>query len=277
MRPTRTRNREIWMADQASRSRRAGAALSKSLREKYKRRSIRVAVGDSVSIVRGEYVGVDGRVSAVSVADGTVALEGLKKEKTKGDKYDVYVHASNLLVTSINTDDWWRRARLEGKDPKDEDMRAPPADEAPDGDDRDADGEPDVDEEPDADDEPDADEGPDADETAAPPDGIKGPPGADAPPAPDVLEDAAPDAGPDAAGEPPAGPEAGPDAVPDAAGRDAAKKPGAAKPDPKAPGRGPKKPRAGGGRRGKAPQEVQKDKKRQADDEEFEYDEEDLD
>ncbi|CAI9832812.1 50S ribosomal protein L24 (modular protein) [Nitrosopumilaceae archaeon] len=262
MRPTRTRNREIWMADQASRSRQAGSALSKSLREKYKRRSIRVAVGDSVSIVRGEYVGVDGRVSAVSVADGTVALEGLKKEKTKGDKYDVYVHASNLLVTSINTDDWWRRARLEGKDPKDESMRAPPADEAPD-----AEEEPDVDEEPGTDEEPDADEGPDAVEDG--PADIQ----ADVP-------DAEPGTAPGPDTEPDLRPGAEPPAKPDTApGLDAKPAEGPSKPDAKrqrAAGRA-EKPGAGGGRRGKAPPAGQKDKKRQADDEEFEYDEEDID
>ena len=48
----------------------------------------------------------------------SVAIEGVKKEKTKGDKFDVYIHTSNLVVTSLNTSDKWRMAKLEGKDPR---------------------------------------------------------------------------------------------------------------------------------------------------------------
>ena len=42
----------------------------------------------------------------------------LKKEKTKGDKFDVYIHTSNLVVTSLNSEDKWRISKLEGKDPR---------------------------------------------------------------------------------------------------------------------------------------------------------------
>jgi len=45
-------------------------------------------------------------------------MDGIKKEKTKGDKFDIYIHTSNLVVTSLNTGDKWRIARLEGKDPR---------------------------------------------------------------------------------------------------------------------------------------------------------------
>ena len=42
----------------------------------------------------------------------------VKKEKTKGDKFDVYIHTSNLVITSLNSSDKWRMAKLEGKDPR---------------------------------------------------------------------------------------------------------------------------------------------------------------
>ena len=48
----------------------------------------------------------------------SVTVEGVKKEKTKGDKFDVYIHTSNVVVTALNTSDKWRIAKLEGKDPK---------------------------------------------------------------------------------------------------------------------------------------------------------------
>ena len=45
-----------------------------------------------------------------------VAIEGVKKEKTKGEKFDVYIHTSNLVVTSLNTEDKRRMSKLEGKE-----------------------------------------------------------------------------------------------------------------------------------------------------------------
>ena len=41
-----------------------------------------------------------------------------KERKTKGDKFDVYIHTSNLVITSLNSSDKWRMAKLEGKDPR---------------------------------------------------------------------------------------------------------------------------------------------------------------
>ncbi|KER05755.1 50S ribosomal protein L24P, partial [Marine Group I thaumarchaeote SCGC AAA799-E16] len=81
--------------------------------------------GDSVTILRGEFKGVDGKVAEVSTDKSSVAIEGVKKEKTKGDKFDVFIHTSNLLVTSLNTDDKWRMAKLEGKDPRKQPKETP--------------------------------------------------------------------------------------------------------------------------------------------------------
>ena len=71
--------------------------------------------GDSVKVVRGEFNGVDGKVTKVSSADNGLTIEGVKKEKLKGEKYDVFVHTSNIEVTGLNTDDKWRINKLEGK------------------------------------------------------------------------------------------------------------------------------------------------------------------
>jgi len=48
----------------------------------------------------------------------SVAIEGIKREKLKGEKIDVYIPASNILITGLNTDDHWRKTTLEGKKPK---------------------------------------------------------------------------------------------------------------------------------------------------------------
>jgi len=125
MKPTKMRNKMIYLATYQTRSKQLGSALSKDLHKKYGKRSIRVVEGDSVKIVRGEYKGVDGKISKISTQKSTVAIEGIKKEKTKGDKFDVYIHTSNLLVTSLNSEDKWRIAKIEGKDPKKQPKKIP--------------------------------------------------------------------------------------------------------------------------------------------------------
>ena len=108
----------IYRATYHTKSKQLGSALSKDLQKKYGKRSVRVSEGDSVTIVKGEFKGVDGKVAKVSTQKNSVAIEGVKKEKTKGDKFDVYIHTSNLVVTSLNSEDKWRIAKLEGKDPR---------------------------------------------------------------------------------------------------------------------------------------------------------------
>ena len=65
MKPTKSRNLQIYRATNQFRSKQIGATLSKQLRKKYGRRSIRILKGDVVKIVRGEYKGVEGKVTKI--------------------------------------------------------------------------------------------------------------------------------------------------------------------------------------------------------------------
>lgn len=118
MKPTKSRNQLIYRAPLNILSKQQGSTLSKDLRKKYGKRSVRVVKGDTVKIMRGEFKGVDGKVSQVSTEKNSVAIEGIKKEQTRGEKYDVYIHTSNLMVTALNLEDKWRANKLEGKDPR---------------------------------------------------------------------------------------------------------------------------------------------------------------
>ena len=111
------RNQLIYRASKTLRSKQVSSPLSEDLKKKYSRNSIRVIQGDNVKIMRGEFKGVDGKVSRISIENNSIAIEGVKKEKTKGDKFDVFIHPSNVLVTGLNSDDKWRIDRLEGKKP----------------------------------------------------------------------------------------------------------------------------------------------------------------
>jgi len=115
MKPTKMRNKLIYSASHVIKSKQVSSPLSKELQKKYTKKSIRVVEGDNIKIVRGEFKGVDGKIGKISVQKSSISIEGVKKEKTKGDKFDVLVHSSNVIVTGLNSDDKWRISKLEGK------------------------------------------------------------------------------------------------------------------------------------------------------------------
>jgi len=115
MKPTKIRNHQTYRAMNQVVNKQISAPLSKDLRKKYTRRSVRIMVDDTAKVIRGEYKGITGKVSKISTSNSCIAIEGNKKEKLKGDKIDVYIHSSNVIVTSLNSDDKWRIKILEKK------------------------------------------------------------------------------------------------------------------------------------------------------------------
>lgn len=85
-----------------------GANLSENLRNQHNKRSMRVIKGDTVRILRGEYVGVEGKVEKVNTERSTLSIEGVQREKIRGGKVKVQIHASNVQIISVNTDDEYR-------------------------------------------------------------------------------------------------------------------------------------------------------------------------
>lgn len=85
-----------------------GANLSENLRKQHNKRSMRVIKGDTVRILRGEYVGVEGKVEKVNTERSTLSIEGVQREKIRGGKVKVQIHASNVQIISVNTDDDYR-------------------------------------------------------------------------------------------------------------------------------------------------------------------------
>ncbi len=118
MKPTKVRNYQIYRATYTTRSKQLGSHLSKDLQKKYGKRSIRITLGDTVKVIRGEYRGIDGKVSKIEMAASSIAIEGIKKEKSRGEKFDIFIPTSNVVVTGLNLDDHWRKTKLQGKKPK---------------------------------------------------------------------------------------------------------------------------------------------------------------
>ena len=115
MKPTKNRNNKIYRAVNQVVSKQICAPLSKQLRKNYERRRIRIMTDDTVKVIRGEYKGIAGKVTKISSDSNSVAIEGNKKEKLKGEKIDVYIHSTNMIITSLNTNDKWRVKILEKK------------------------------------------------------------------------------------------------------------------------------------------------------------------
>lgn len=85
-----------------------GVNLAENLREQHSKRSMRVIKGDTVRILRGEYVGIEGKVEKVNTEKSTLSIEGVQREKIRGGNVKVQVHASNVQIISLNTDDDYR-------------------------------------------------------------------------------------------------------------------------------------------------------------------------
>ena len=130
MNPRKMRNHQIYYATMKTASKQLSCSLSKELRKKYGKRSVRITEGDTAKIVRGEFAGVDGKVTKISIPDRGVNIEGVKKEKPKGDKLDVYVHTTNIILTALDTGDKWRINKLEGKKATAERVEEKPKNEA---------------------------------------------------------------------------------------------------------------------------------------------------
>ena len=90
------------------------STLAENLREEYGRRSIRVIKGDNVRVMRGEYNGIEGKIEKVNTQRGTLAIEGIQREKVRGGNVKVQIHASNVKIIGLHLDDKKRDNRLHG-------------------------------------------------------------------------------------------------------------------------------------------------------------------
>ncbi|MDE1829885.1 MAG: 50S ribosomal protein L24 [Thaumarchaeota archaeon] len=117
MKPTSMRNKTMYLAPMHLVNKQLAAPLSDELQQKYRKSSARVVEGDSVKVLRGEFKGIEGKVTNVSTERKGIAIEGIKREKLKGGNVDIYIHPSNVMITALNLEDKWRQSRLEGQKP----------------------------------------------------------------------------------------------------------------------------------------------------------------
>jgi len=84
------------------------APLSDELRTTQGRRSYPVRKGDTVKILRGDFAGIEGKVTDVDTVRQRLFIEGVQREKVAGTSTNVSVHSSKVRITKLNLDDKWR-------------------------------------------------------------------------------------------------------------------------------------------------------------------------
>ncbi|RLI83014.1 50S ribosomal protein L24 [Archaeoglobales archaeon] len=87
--------------------------LSKELREKYGKRSVRVRKGDKVRVLRGEFAGHEGKVIEVDLKKSRVKVDGVTITKSDGTEVSIPMHPSNLMILDFGEIDDIRRKILE--------------------------------------------------------------------------------------------------------------------------------------------------------------------
>ena len=69
--------------------------------------------GDTVRVMRGEYNGIEGKMESVNTMTGTLAIEGIQREKVRGGNVKVKIHSSNVLITNLNLNDKYRQIGMQ--------------------------------------------------------------------------------------------------------------------------------------------------------------------
>lgn len=91
------------------------AHLSKDLKKKHGKRSMPVAKGDRVKVIRGQFKGRENKVDRVDIKESRLYITGIDRAKKDGSKSQIPVRPSNVIITELNLEDKKRKAALERK------------------------------------------------------------------------------------------------------------------------------------------------------------------
>lgn len=95
----------VYEADLRLQGTNMSAHLSKELRTKHSTRSTPVRVGDTVKVMRGDYVGKTGNINQVDRKRNKVYIQGVMRKKTDGKEAFLAFRPSNLLITALTASD----------------------------------------------------------------------------------------------------------------------------------------------------------------------------
>ncbi|PSQ15622.1 50S ribosomal protein L24 [Halobacteriales archaeon QS_7_69_60] len=113
--PHKQRNRQE-RASLHEKQKQVRAPLAPELREEYGQRSVRVNVGDTVEVQRGDFAGETAEVVDVDLRATEIKVEDITIETADGEEVPRPLDASNVQVTDLDLEDERREARLEEDD-----------------------------------------------------------------------------------------------------------------------------------------------------------------
>ena len=87
-------------------------SLSKELKTEHSTRAVPVRSGDVVEIKAGQFKGISGKVSKVSLGRTKVFVEGAAVKRRDGSDSLYPIHPSNLMITKLDLSDKKRADKL---------------------------------------------------------------------------------------------------------------------------------------------------------------------
>ena len=69
--------------------------------------------GDTIKVIRGEYSGIEGKVEKVNMKRGSLAIEGIQREKVRGGNVKVEINSTNVVITDLDLDDKYRQVLIQ--------------------------------------------------------------------------------------------------------------------------------------------------------------------
>ncbi|MEM3978161.1 MAG: 50S ribosomal protein L24 [Fervidicoccaceae archaeon] len=91
------------------------APLSGELVEKYGVKRLPVRKGDKVRIMRGEFTGVEGKVTRVDLRKMRIYVEGVTRQRMDGTPVFVPIHPSKVMIIELDLSDQKRKELIEKK------------------------------------------------------------------------------------------------------------------------------------------------------------------
>jgi large subunit ribosomal protein L24 len=107
--------KKLYQASLSECYRRFSAPLSSKLKESHNTSSVPVRSGDTVTIMRGDRRGSEGKVQRIDRRNYRIFVEGVNREKVDGTKILIPIHPSKVMITRLNLNDKRRKKIMERK------------------------------------------------------------------------------------------------------------------------------------------------------------------
>ena len=101
----RKQRKALYNAPAHARGKHISSTLSKDLREKIGKRSLPLRTGDKVKVLRGEFVGHEGKILNVDDGSYKVDVEDVTFKKADGTPIFLPVDPSNLMIIDADLGD----------------------------------------------------------------------------------------------------------------------------------------------------------------------------